>query len=129
MPPTEMMIMELQERIDGDALVATVLESRLDASSAPALKKRMAALIKDGHHRLALYLSAVEFIDSSGLSAMVSALRQLHGDGDLVLIAPRNTVLSMFKLTRLDRVFRIFPDQMQALAALAAPIIQCAPDR
>jgi hypothetical protein len=35
----------------------------------------------------------------------------------------------MFKLTRLDRVFRIFPDQMQALAALAAPIIQCAPDR
>ncbi|HEY1851283.1 MAG TPA: STAS domain-containing protein [Candidatus Binataceae bacterium] len=121
--------MELQERIDGDALVATVLESRLDASSAPALKKRMAALIKDGHHRLALDLSAVEFIDSSGLSAMVSALRQLQGDGDLVLIAPRNTVLSMFKLTRLDRVFRIFPDQTQALAALASPISQCAPDR
>ena len=65
-PPLEAKIMELQERIDGDALVATVLESRLDASSAPALKRRMAALIKDGHHRLALDLSAVEFIDSAG---------------------------------------------------------------
>jgi anti-sigma B factor antagonist len=125
----EIKIMKLQERIDGDALVAKVLDSRLDASSTPALKKRITALIGSGHHRIALDLSEVEFIDSSGLSALVSALRQLQGDGDLVLIGPRSTVLSMFKLTRLDRVFRIFPDQAQALTALGAPAIQCAPDR
>jgi anti-sigma B factor antagonist len=116
----EIKIMELQERIEDDALVAKMLDSRLDASSAPALKKRITALIGSGHHRIALDLSEVEFIDSSGLSALVSALRQLQGDGDLVLIGPRSTVLSMFKLTRLDRVFRIFPGEAQALAALAA---------
>lgn len=127
--PKENKIMELQERIEGDALVAKLLESRLDASSAPALKKRISALIRDGHHRIALDISGVEFIDSSGLSALVSGLRQLQGDGDLVLIGLRSTVLSMFKLTRLDRVFRIFPDQTQALAALAASVIQCEPDR
>jgi len=112
--------MELQERIDGHAQVTKVLESRLDANSAPGLKKRIAALIRSGHHRIALDLSDVEFIDSNGLSALVSALRQLQGGGDLVLIGPRSTVLSMFKLTRLDRVFRIFADQAQAVAALAA---------
>jgi len=110
--------MELQERI-GDAQVTKVIESRLDASSAPALKKKIGALIASGHRRIALDLTEVEFIDSNGLSALVSALRQLQSDGDLVLIGPRATVLSMFKLTRLDRVFRIFPDQAQALAALA----------
>lgn len=112
--------MELQEQIHGDARVDKVLESRLDASSAPALKKRIAALIKSGHHRIALDLSDVEFIDSNGLSALVSALRQLQGGGDVVLISPRSTVLSMFRLTRLDRVFRIFTDQAEAVAALAA---------
>jgi anti-sigma B factor antagonist len=118
--------MKLQEHIDAGAMLAKVIDSRLDASSAPDLKKRLIALVKDGHQRIALDLAEVEFIDSSGLSALVSVLRQLPDDGDLVLVAPRATVLSMFKLTRLDRVFRIFPDQSQALAALAAPIVQCA---
>jgi anti-sigma B factor antagonist len=112
--------MELNQIADGDALVSKVLDSRLDASSAPALKNRIIALIKSGHRRIALDIADVEFIDSSGLSALVSALRFLQSDGDLVLIGPRSTVLSMFKLTRLDRVFRIFPDQANALAALAS---------
>jgi anti-sigma B factor antagonist len=110
-------------------MMVKVLETRLDASSAPALKKRIATMIKSGHHRIALDLSEVEFVDSSGLSALVSVLRQLQGDGDLVLIGLRSTVISMFKLTRMDRVFRIFPDQAHALAALATSEIQCAPDR
>jgi anti-sigma B factor antagonist len=121
--------MEQQEPIHTDAVVATVLETRLDASSAPALKKRITALILNGYIRIALDLSAVEFIDSSGLSVLVSALRQLPEDGDLVLIGPRNTVLSMFKLTRLDRVFRIFGEPAPALAALSARTIECAMDR
>jgi anti-sigma B factor antagonist len=112
--------MELNQIAGGDALVAKVLDTRLDASSAPALKNRIVGLIKSGHHHIALDLADVEFIDSSGLSALVSALRLLQGDGELVLIGPRSTVLSMFKLTRLDRVFRIFPDQAEALAALAS---------
>jgi anti-sigma B factor antagonist len=112
--------MELNQIAGGDAVVAKVLDTRLDASSAPALKSRIIALIKSGHHHIALDLADVEFIDSSGLSALVSALRLLQADGDLVLIGPRSTVLSMFKLTRLDRVFRIFPDQAEALAALAS---------
>lgn len=112
--------MELDETIDGDAVVARVLEARLDAASAPALKQRIIALIDGGHRRLALDLSDVEFIDSSGLSALVTALRQLRDGDDLVLCGARSTVLSMFKLTRLDQVFRIFPTPAQALAALAA---------
>jgi anti-sigma B factor antagonist len=112
--------MELRETIAGDAVAARVMDSRLDASSAPALKRQIVALIASGHPRIALDLSDVEFIDSSGLSALVSALRQMHDGGELVLSGPRSTVLSMFKLTRLDRVFRIFANQADALAALAS---------
>lgn len=121
--------MELQEHIEDGVLVAKVLETRLDASSGPMLKQRIIALIRGGNIRIALDLSDVEFIDSSGLSALVAAMRQLPAEGDLVLIGPRSTVLSMFRLTRLDRVFRIFPEPAPAVAALAARTIECATDR
>ena len=51
--------MELNQVAGGDALVAKVLDTRLDASSAPALKSRIIALIKSGHHHIALDLADV----------------------------------------------------------------------
>jgi anti-sigma B factor antagonist len=110
--------MRLEEQIEGKALVLKLLDSRFDASTAPSVKERFAVLIREGYQRIALDISEVEFIDSSGLSAAVWALKRLGGDGELVISGPSLTVMSIFRLTRLDKVFRIFPDKELALAAL-----------
>jgi len=110
--------MRLEEQLDGNALVIKLLDSRFDASTAPFVKERIAVLIGNGHHRIALDVSEVEFIDSSGLSAAVWALKRLGADGELVIGGVRGTVLSIFRLTRLDKVFRIFPSKEMAVAAL-----------
>ena len=110
--------MRLEEQLDGNALVIKLLDSRFDASTAPFVKERIAVLIGSGHHRIALDVSEVEFIDSSGLSAAVWALKRLGADGELVIAGVRGTVLSIFRLTRLDKVFRIFPNKEMAVAAL-----------
>lgn len=110
--------MRLEEQIDGEAMVVKLLDSRFDASNAPMVKERFAALIGSGHQRIALDISAVEFIDSSGLSAAVWALKRLGADGELVISGVQGTVMSIFRLTRLDKVFRIFPDKKTAVAAL-----------
>jgi anti-sigma B factor antagonist len=110
--------MRLEEQLDGNALVLKLLDSRFDASTAPFVKERFAVLISNGYHRIALDISEVEFIDSSGLSAAVWALKRLGADGELVIGGARGTVMSIFRLTRLDRVFRIFPDKEMAVAAL-----------
>jgi len=112
--------MDVDQRAVGNVVVAKPLERRLDARSAPEFKAAMARLVRDGHARIVLDLSDVEFVDSSGLGAIVSALKQVAGTGDLVLCGTRPAVMSMFKLTRLDKVFQMFALADDAVAALAS---------
>jgi anti-sigma B factor antagonist len=111
--------MRLAEQVDGKAMVLKLLDSRFDASTAPIVKERFAALIGKGYQHIALDISQVQFIDSSGLSAAVWALKRLGEDGELVISGPQGAVMSIFRLTRLDKVFRIFPDNEMAVAALS----------
>jgi len=108
----------LEEQVDGKALILKLLDSRFDASTAPLVKERIALQIGKGYQRIALDISEVEFIDSTGLSTAVWALRRLGSNGELVISGARGTVMSIFRLTRLDKVFRIFPDKEMAIAAL-----------
>lgn len=111
--------MELEHRNEGNVLVVTLLEKRLDARSAAAFKDKMVEFVRGGQTRIALDIREIEFIDSSGLGAIVSVLKQLGGQGDLVICGARDTVTSMFKLTRLDKVFQMFPGASEAVTALA----------
>ena len=111
--------MELEQRLENNVMCVKLLEKRLDARSAGGFKEQMSGLIEAGNKRIALDISEVQFVDSSGLGAIVSALKQLGDKGDLVIGGAHDTVLSMFKLTRLDKVFRIFNRPDEAVAALA----------
>ncbi len=111
--------MELEHTNAGRVVVIKALERRLDARSAPAFKENMAQIIKAGHHQLVLDVSEIDFIDSSGLIAIVSGLKTLGGCGDMVIAGARATVMSMFKLTRMDKVFRMFATANEAVGALS----------
>jgi len=107
--------MQLHYEKIGDVLVVKPLEKRMEASVALDFKEKIAGFINDGNDFIVLDLSAVDFIDSSGLGAIVSILKMLGRRGDLVISGVRQTVMSMFKLTRMDRVFRMFPDRVEAV--------------
>ena len=54
--------------------------------------------------------SAVEFIDSSGLGALISGLKTARtAGGDLRLAAATEQVTSVLQLTNLDRILRVYP--------------------
>jgi anti-sigma B factor antagonist len=110
--------MRFEEKLDGNTVVVKLLDARFDSSTAPLVKERFARLIGQGYQRIALDISDVEFIDSSGLSAAVWALKRLGASGELVISGARGTVMSILRLTRLDQIFRIFPDKEMAVAAL-----------
>lgn len=111
------MIMRLQEEKVGSILVLKPFEKRLDASVSEDFKAKLAEFIGDGNKLIILDLSNVTFVDSSGLGAIVSTLKKIGGDGDLAICGLQETVLSLFKLTRMDRIFRLFPNSKEALAA------------
>ena len=102
----------------GDVLVVKPMQQRLDAQEAENSKEYMGKRIQDGHAKIVLDLSRVEFIDSSGLGAIVSSLKMLGGKGSLSLCGIRGTIMTMFKLTRMDRVFPMFVTEEEAIASL-----------
>ena len=110
--------MQLEQRRAGETLVVAPLEERLDARVATDFKERMAELIASGNSKIVLDLSKVEFIDSSGLGAIVSSLKRMGGRGDLVVCGLQETTMTMFRLTRMDRVFQVFDSEQQAVSAL-----------
>lgn len=112
--------MQLDQQKAGEALIVTPLEDRLDARVATDFKERMTELIASGNTRIVLDLSRVEFIDSSGLGAIVSSLKRMAGRGELVVCGLQETTMTLFKLTRMDRVFQIFDSGQQAVSALGA---------
>lgn len=107
--------MLIEERQEGNTLVVKVQESRLDAHVAVGFKDKMFQLIDQGSTDLVLDLSSVDFIDSSGLGSIVSSLKRLGGQGSLVVCGLHGAIQSMFKLTRMDRVFSIYATAEEAL--------------
>ena len=95
------------------------LEGRLDAAVAVELKQQLIGCIDQGAINLLLDLGAVEFVDSTGLSAIISALKAATSlGGEVVLLRPTGTVQSILELTRLHQVFRIYESAEAALKAL-----------
>lgn len=108
--------------VNRDAAVPVVAPKvrRLDASVAPAFKQEMAQLVQDGERRLVLDLGGVDFLDSSGLGALVSVLKTLGAQGAMAVCGAQGAVLSLFKLTRMDKVFTLCTDRREALARMGA---------
>ncbi|MDK3071563.1 STAS domain-containing protein [Sedimentitalea sp. JM2-8] len=109
--------MTLTSTLTGTAKIVTVNSNRIDAAMAIQFKEAMREHTDGGPSRVILDLSSVDFIDSSGLGAIVAAMKQL-GDGrklDLAGLTP--TVDKVFRLTRMDTVFKLFPSLDDAVTA------------
>ncbi|ABC78954.1 STAS domain-containing protein [Syntrophus aciditrophicus] len=111
--------MQLHQTKNGDVLIVKPLEKRIDAATATEFKEKMSNWIGAGNKRIVLNLTEVDFIDSSGLGAIVSSLKKIGTEGDLVICAVKETVMSLFRLTRMNRVFDIFPSEDEAVRSLS----------
>ena len=95
------------------------LPQRLVMENAPAVRKDLLHLINTGHQQLVLDLGEVAFVDSSGLSVLVSALNAANKNaGSVVLLNLTNDVRALIELTRMHEVFQIFADEQAAIDRL-----------
>ena len=108
--------MRIAEKKMGPNIIVQILESRLGADKAIPFKDALAPIVSKGAPQVFLDLSQVEFIDSSGLGAMLSVLKRMEKGKELVVCGLTEPVASMFKLTRMDRVFTIHPSVEEAVA-------------
>lgn len=109
--------MEMSSKRFGDTLVVAVDEDRIDAAVAIVFKDTMRDLTETGADVVILDLKSVHFIDSSGLGAIVAVMKQLGQSRQLHLAALMPNVEKVFRLTRMDTVFKIHTSVDEALGA------------
>jgi anti-anti-sigma factor len=111
-----------QEESDG-VLVINLDGENLDASEAPHFKERIIDCITNCKNpRVVFNLDKLQFIDSSGLGALLSILRFVNSqNGDLRLACMANPVRTMFQIVRMHRLFEIYPTPQEAVASFRLP--------
>lgn len=111
--------MKLQTTLKDEFTIVKIEEKRIDAVNSPELRQQISELSSAGSTRIILDISNVSFMDSSGLGTLVSILKMLGGSGDLIIAGADGIVSDLFKLTRMDRIFRMCSDTESAEQTLA----------
>ena len=104
-------------RIDVHAPVHVLrFDGDLGAAAEHDLRKAFVELAKGGHLHAVADLRPVAFMDSTALGTLVWGLKNLRErGGDLRLFGLQGFVARLFELTTLDKAFRIFATEDEAL--------------
>lgn len=107
---------KLTTRQLGDATVLDIVGRIALLDGSAQLRDAIGVLMKQGKKRIVLNLAGVDFVDSSGLGELVRthASVRSHG-GQLKLLNPSKHVHDLLRMTKVDRVLEIEPDEASAL--------------
>lgn len=107
--------MEITVRENGNICIIN-LEGRLDLASGTALKDRVKEMFDKNINSIHLNLENVEFINSSGLGALVSLMKEARiRKGRLTLSNLASYVQEIFEITQLSHIFELFTTEEEAL--------------
>jgi anti-sigma B factor antagonist len=113
--PTEF---TLTETLREGNVAALAVAGRLDAAAAGGLRRHCTALREAGHRHLALDLSGVSFVASSGVGALLALTEEFGAEGGLYLAPPSPAVLSVIRLLNLQQFLAIYDSQEEALSII-----------
>lgn len=91
------------------------LTGLLDAFSEPAFRKVIGNCIDEGPNNLVLVLSQIDFIDSSGLGALVQLVKKAQTAGGSLQVVTNARVTQTVKLVRLEKFLSLQPSVEVAL--------------
>ena len=93
------------------------LEGEVDLGTSPKLRRTLFDLLGKTS-KLALNLGALRYIDSSGIATLIEVLNNAQRLGkEFVLFGLSPAVHDAFRLTHVNRVFRIFDTEEQAVTS------------
>lgn len=91
----------------------------LDLATCERLREAIDALLNGGHDRLVVDMSALRFLDSSGMSVLAEySMKAERQGGQLVLAAVRPQPAKVLRICGLDRKLPVYPEPGDAIAAL-----------
>lgn len=99
--------------------IFTIKEKNLTSHNSSDLKSEIAILVAEGYNSILLNLSEVEFMDSSGLGALLNADRTTkENNGFLVIYGLNDNNSNLIRIAKLDKVLRVAPTEKEAIDLL-----------
>ncbi|MEO7803733.1 MAG: STAS domain-containing protein [Actinomycetota bacterium] len=106
----------LESRVQDDWTVL-VVKGEVDIYTAPNFRAELIRLIDQGANRLVLDLLGVDFMDSTGLSVLLSGKKRTNeANGDLKLVCTDGAVRKILTVTGLDKIFSLYPSVETAIS-------------
>lgn len=101
--------MKIHTKVLGGGIAVLRLDGKLNMVSAPHLRQEVQSCITAGNIHVAIDLTSVDFIDSSGLGALINGLKSARqAGGDLRIASPAEQVKMVLELTNIDRVLKTY---------------------
>lgn len=117
--------MDITSREEQGVLVVST-SGDIDSETSPQLWEEFERLLEAGRRHFVIDLAGTGFIDSSGLSTLVRLFKHARAStGEVTVVGLRPNVQRVFTLTRLDRVFDIYPEPTEAIQRLASRTSIC----
>lgn len=111
--------MELKKKIKDDITLGYI-DGDIDIDTSPELKKWFNTLLKNKPKRIILNFTKVNFIDSLGIATLIWFLKGVKKNkGAILLCNVSPKIRSLFSITKMDRVFKIFDLEKEAISELS----------
>jgi anti-sigma B factor antagonist len=92
-----------------DGMQVFELTGSLDIATSPAVRAALVSASERGDHRLIVDLTRLEFLDSTGLGALIGAQRRAKEfGGEVRVVAKEGQILRLLRITGLLKVFGVF---------------------
>jgi anti-sigma B factor antagonist len=110
--------MEITIKTEGEITIVGI-EGRLDTTNYSILENKLISLIDDGHVKIILDGSKMDYISSSGLRVLLMALKRISlVKGKFVLSDLQETIREIFEIAGFTTIFEIFRTKEEALKAI-----------
>jgi len=108
--------LDIQQR-EHEGIVILDLKGRITlGAEASALRDKVKALNDAGSHNLVLNLAQIDYIDSTGLGALVMCATSMRrAQGNVKLLSLKRRTIELLVMTKLATVFEIFTDEQDAV--------------
>src|SRR5438105_13061032 len=117
--PEEEMNLRVETRSPRPGVAIIALIGEVDVYTSPRVKQEIVNLLNGDTTRIIVDLTAVEYLDSTGLGVLIGGLKRTRErDGDLKLICDNVRILRIFEITGLTKIFDIYRNEAEALEKL-----------
>lgn len=100
-----------------DEMQVFELVGSLDIATSPTVRAALTSASERGNHRLVVDLTQVDFLDSTGLGALIGGQRRAKEfNGEVRLVAKEGQILRLLRITGLLKVFAVYATLDDALA-------------